>query len=123
MPKSVPLRAIATTIVEPGTSRAASSASLHAGIARLRKKWSLPPTNRSASATSDDAPLATIAGARSRSSIRVPARLRLWASSPIWSICVRIPVTSTGPAACTASRSSGPSTPLIHRSRSSTSGP
>ena len=33
-------------------SRAASSASLQAGIARLRKKWSLPPMNRSASATS-----------------------------------------------------------------------
>ena len=32
MPKSVPLRAIATTIVDPGTSRPASSASLHAGI-------------------------------------------------------------------------------------------
>ena len=48
MPKSVPLRAIATTIVEPSMSRAASSASLHAGIARLRKKWSLPPTKRSA---------------------------------------------------------------------------
>ena len=32
--------------------RAASSASLQAGIARLRKKWSLPPTKRSASATS-----------------------------------------------------------------------
>ena len=27
--------------------RAASSASLQAGIARLRKKWSLPPTKRS----------------------------------------------------------------------------
>ena len=52
MPKSVPLRAIATTIVEPSMPRAASSASLQAGIARLRKKWSLPPMNRSASATS-----------------------------------------------------------------------
>ena len=47
MPKSVPLRAIATTIVEPGTSRPASRASLQAGIARLRKKWSLPPMKRS----------------------------------------------------------------------------
>ena len=42
--------------------------------------------------------LVTIEGPRSRSSISVPARLRLWASSPIWSIWVRIPVTSTGPA-------------------------
>ena len=42
MPKSVPLRAIATTIDEPGTSRAASALTLPAAIARLRKKWSLP---------------------------------------------------------------------------------
>ena len=53
MPKSVPLRAIATTSVDPGTSRAASVASLQAGMPRLRKKWSLPPTNRAASATSE----------------------------------------------------------------------
>ncbi len=53
MPKSVPLRAIATTSDEPGTSRAASQASLQAGMPRLRKKWSLPPTKRAASATSD----------------------------------------------------------------------
>jgi hypothetical protein len=69
------------------------------------------------------APESTIAGARSRSSIRVPARLRLCASSPIWSIWVRIPVTSTGPAPATAVCSSGPSTADIQRSRSSTSGP
>ena len=94
----MPLRAIATTIVEPSVPRAASSASLHAGIARLRKKWSLPPMNLSDSATSAvSAPLVTIAGERSRSSISVPARLRLCASSPICSIWVRIPVTSTGP--------------------------
>ena len=124
MPKSVPLRAIATTIVEPSMSRAASSASLHAGIARLRKKWSLPPMKRSDSATSAASrPLPTIAGARSRSSMRVPARLRLWASSPIWSIWVRIPVTSTGPVCRTARCSSGPSTSRIQRSRVSTSGP
>ena len=54
MPKSVPLRAIVTTSVEPGTSRAASVASLPAGMPRLRKKWSLPPTNRATSAMSDD---------------------------------------------------------------------
>ena len=79
--------------------RAASSASLQAGIARLRKKWSLPPTNRSASETSSaEKPEVTIAGERSRRSISVPARLRLCASSPICSIWVRIPVTSTGPA-------------------------
>ena len=36
MPKSVPLRAIATTIVEPGTSLAASAPALQAAIAALR---------------------------------------------------------------------------------------
>ena len=125
MPKSVPLRAIATTIVEPGTSRPASSASLQAGMARLRKKWSLPPTKRSTSATSLlSKPASTIAGERSRSSIRVPARLRLWASSPIWSICVRTPVTSVASSVPrTAACSSGPSTSPIQRSRVSTSGP
>ena len=38
MPKSVPLRAIATTSVEPGMSRAASSASLQAGIAEVEEE-------------------------------------------------------------------------------------
>ena len=124
MPNSVPLRAIATTIVDPSMPRPASSASLQAGIARLRKKWSLPPMNASAAATSAGAvPDSTMAGARSRSSISVPARLRLCASSPICSIWVRIPVMSTGPVARTAAASSGPSTADIQRSRSSTSGP
>ena len=128
MPKSVPLRDIATTMVEPSMPRAASSASLQAGMARLRKKWSLPPMKRSDSATSAvSKPELTIAGDRSRSSIRVPARLRLWASSPICSIWVRMPVTSTGPAPesrtpRTARWSSGPSTSPIQRSRVSTSG-
>ena len=61
-----------------------------------------PPRRRPASA-----PLATRAGPRSRSSIRVPARLRLWASSPICSIWPRIAVTSTG--------SAGPDGPLQQR--------
>ena len=103
--------------------RAASSANLQAGIARFRKKWSLPPMNRSASDTSPASkPVVTMDGDRSRSSISVPARLRLCASSPIWSIWVRIPVTSTGTAARTAACSSGPSTAPIQRSRVSTSG-
>ena len=67
-------------------------------------------------------PLVTIAGDRSRSSIRVPARLRLWASSPICSICVRMPVASTGPVCCTALCRSGPRTSDIQRSRWITSG-
>ena len=49
MPKSVPLRAITVTTVEPGMPAAAAVCSLQAGITRLRKKWSLPETNRTAS--------------------------------------------------------------------------
>ena len=54
MPKSVPLRAIATTMREPGMSRAASAAALPAGIDRLRKKWSLPEMNANTSAARAD---------------------------------------------------------------------
>jgi hypothetical protein len=98
MPKSVPLRASVTTSVEPGTSRAASVASLQAGIARLRKKWSLPPTKRATSARSLlGASSDSRSGSSSRSSISVPARLRLWPSSPICSIWATIALTSTGP--------------------------
>ena len=56
----------------------------------------------------------------------VAATLRLWPSSPIWSIWVRMPVTSTGPLVSRTLRvatwSSGPSTSRIHRRRVSTSG-
>ena len=50
MPKSVPLRHIAVTIVLPGTPAAASPINLPAGITRFRKKWSLVETNRATSA-------------------------------------------------------------------------
>ena len=40
-----------------------------------------------------------MAGSRSRSSMRVPARLRLWPSSPICTIWATIALTSTGPVA------------------------
>ena len=40
IPNSVPLRAIATTIVEPGRSLAESEAALAMPIARLSMKWS-----------------------------------------------------------------------------------
>ena len=42
-------------------------------------------------------PCSTTAGSRSRSSIRVPARLRLWPSSPICTIWPISALTSTGP--------------------------
>ncbi len=123
MPKSVPLRAIAVTTVAPGIPAAAAVCSLAAGITRLRKKWSLPPMNRATRATSPDGkPLSTRWGSRSRSSMRVPARLRLCPSSPMASICPTIALTSTGPCTRTAARSAGPSTAPIQRSRSITSG-
>ena len=68
------------------------------------------------------APESIIAGSTSRRNISVPARLRLWASSPICSICVRIPVTSTCSAERTAACSRGPRTSPIHRRRVRTSG-
>ena len=124
MPKSVPLRDIATTSVEPGTSRAASVASLHAGMPRLRKKWSLPATKRTASATSEvGAPESMSSGSSSRRNIKVPARLRLWPSSPICNICAAMALMSTGPWRRTAVCSSGPRTSPIQCSRSTTSGP
>ena len=52
MPKSVPLRASTVTTVDPGMPAAARVCSLAAGMTRLRKKWSLPPTNRATRATS-----------------------------------------------------------------------
>ena len=61
-------------------------------------------------------------GSRSRSSMSVPVRLRLCASSPICTIWARIALTSTGPWPRTAACSSGPSTDDIQRSRSITSG-
>ena len=122
MPNSVPLRDITVTIVEPGTSRAASSASFAVGMPRLRKKCSLPPMNLSTAAMSDDgASTATIDGDSSRSAMSEPARLRLCPSSPICSIWAsdRLDVervVRSRPR--TAAASTGPSTSRIQRSRS-----
>ena len=123
MPKSVPLRAIAVTTVEPAIPDAAAAWSFAQGITRLRKKWSLPPMNRATRATSaDGSPDSTRSGSRSRSSMRVPARLRLCPSSPMVSICPTSALTSTGPCRRTAACKAGPSTAPIQRSRSITSG-
>ena len=82
------------------------------------------PEKRTASAmSSDEASAVIIDGSSSRSSIRLPARLRLWPSSPICSIWATIDLTSIGPALRTACWSSGPSTEFIQCSRSITSGP
>ena len=103
---------------------AARVASLQAGIPRLRKKCSLAPENRTASATSaEDASAVIMPGSSSRSSISEPARLRLWPSSPIWSIWAMIARMSIGPVERTACRRIGPSTRVIQCSRSITSGP
>jgi hypothetical protein len=129
MPKSVPLRAITVTIVEPGMSRAASSASFAVGMPRLRKKCSFPPMKRNTAEMSDDgASTSTSAGDSSRRVSAEPARLRLCPSSPIWSICARMDFTSMGSAPAssgvrTAVASTGPSTFDIQCSRSITSGP
>jgi hypothetical protein len=123
-PNSVPLRASTVTIVEPGTSRAASIASFAVGMPRLRKKCSLPPMNRSTAAMSrDGASTSTMAGDSSRSAISDPARLRLCPSSPICSIWARIALTSIGSPGRprTASASTGPRTSRIQASRVSTS--
>ena len=70
---------------------------------RLRKKCSLAPTKRTASAMSaDDASAVISEGSSSRRSISEPARLRLWPSSPIWSIWAMIALMSIGP--CRADR-------------------
>ena len=102
---------------------AASPISLPAGITRLRKKWSLPATNLATSATSPGGrPESISAGRISRRNIRVPARLRLWPSSPICTIWPMMAVMSIGPAARTAIASAGPRMSAIHRSRVITSG-
>ena len=123
MPNSVPLRAIATTMVDPGMSRPASAATLPAGMERLRKKWSLPLMNRNAATMSSlRAPLSSRSGVISRNNSEVAARLRLWHSSPIcraWAMRLR---TSTGPRLWSVAASRGPSTRSNHRRRSMTSG-
>jgi hypothetical protein len=118
----VPLRHIAVTTVLPGMPAAASPISFPAGITKFRKKWSLPATNRATSATSSGGrPAAISSGRISRRNIKVPARLRLWPSSPICTICPMMAVMSTGPAARTAIARAGPRTSAIHRSRVITS--
>ena len=60
IPKSVPLRAIVVTTEQPGMPWAAIVASLQAGIPRLRKKCSLAPEKRTASAMSLEEPSAVM---------------------------------------------------------------
>jgi hypothetical protein len=52
-PNSTPLRAIAVTMLDSGTPRAASVIALQAAIEILRKKCSLPAMKATASATSE----------------------------------------------------------------------
>ena len=78
MPKSVPLRAMAVTRVQPGISSAGSSIAFIAGIDRLRKKWSLPSMKRSTAATvAASGTASTSVGAIARKKSEVPALLRL----------------------------------------------
>ena len=103
---------------------AASVASFAVGMPRLRKKCSLPPMNFSTVAISDEGASTETMDDSSRSAISEPARLRLWASSPICSICAAIALTSSGSSRLrTAAGSTGPRTSRIQRSRSITSSP
>ena len=77
MPKSVPLRAMAVTMVEPAMPRAGSRMLLPMAIATLRKNWSLAPMNSSALT------LSASFGARILSKREVQATLRWCISSPI----------------------------------------
>ena len=120
MPKSVPLRAIVVTTCCRRSLRRPPSAACRPASPRLRKKWSLPPTNRTDLGDVGAARRCRPAsGSSSRSSISVPARLRLWPSSPICTIWPMIALMSTGPCRAHAPRAAaGPSTALIQRSRS-----
>jgi hypothetical protein len=128
MPNSVPLRAMVTTTVEPGTPAPASATSLAAAITTLRRKWSFESTKARTSATSaalrsPSSMVRTRSGARARTSSEVPARLRLWPSSPIATIEAMSEPASTGPWRRRAAARAGPSTRCIHASRSLTAGP
>jgi hypothetical protein len=80
MPKSVPLRAIAVTIVASATPFAGSRMLFPIAIATLRKNWSLPAMNWNARAAS---PARASGAASSRSRSEVHATLRWCISSPI----------------------------------------
>ena len=67
MPKSVPFLVIATTMLLPSSPRAGSRVALHAGMDRLRKKWSFPlMKSRTRAAVSLSLQDWTIAGASTR---------------------------------------------------------
>ena len=110
MPKSVPLRAITVTTVEPGMPAAAPVVQLAGRHHEVQEevvvagRRTSPPPRRRPSAK----PESIIAGSTSRRNISVPARLRLCPSSPICTIWAMIAFTSIGPAARTACCSSGP---------------
>jgi hypothetical protein len=78
MPKSVPLRAMAVTIVDPSTPWAASAMALQAAITGFRTDRALSPRNRktSSSVARSVATLA-IAGASAFRNRIEPALLRL----------------------------------------------
>jgi hypothetical protein len=128
MPNSVPLRAMATTTLDPGTPAPASPTIFPAAMTTLSRKWSLASMKESTSATSSarrrpTSMVRTRSGASARTSRDVPARFRLWPSSPIVTIeAIRAPA-STGPWRCSASARLGPSTSSIHRRRSVMSPP
>ena len=95
MPKSVPLRTITVRMLDPAMPSAASSVALPAAIDRFRKKWSLRSMNsKTSAARSRSGQVRTIAGVTARKNSDVPARLRLWHSSPM---CSAWPMRETFP--------------------------
>ena len=86
MPKSVPLRAITVSTVAPSIPSAGSSMAFPAGIERFKKKWSLRSMNsNTCAARSRSGQVRMMAGVIARRNREVPARLRLWHSSPMCS--------------------------------------
>ena len=108
IPKSVPLRHMVATTVEQGTSKTGSMVHLQAGIDRFRNVWSLLFRKASASiCRSLGKSVPSTSGRIARRNRDVPALLRLWASSPIWSAWAIMTFISTSPWRSSAAFSTG----------------
>ena len=121
MPKSVPLRAMTVTSVEPATPPAGSTIDFPAAIARFRKNWSLPARNSARRATAWwRPPTFAIPGIIARVSSAVAARLRWCISSAMRSACAISARRSMPPSARSPAPSSGPASVAIQLRRAST---
>ena len=122
MPKSVPLRAIALTMVHPSIPWATSAIALQAAITGLSTLRAFSPKKRRTSeATSASLVTLTMCGANRAVYKIEPASLRLCPSSPIFSERESKARMSIPPLASMASARTGAITSSIQRRRSSTS--